>query len=398
MKLSVPRLAVHPRFKTFLFAVMALGVLAFALGLWLAPQRAWTSFLISLFYVTGLGLGAAFFLASQYVTGAGWSVAIRRIPEAMTSILPFAGIGALALAFGLHQLYAWSRGTGSGHDAILAEKSAWLNAPFFMIRVAVYFLIWIVLSRRLVRSSRKQDLDGDVVHTQRNVRNSVLLLVLGVITACLASFDLLMSLEARWYSTIFGLLTLAGMFVSALASIAVFVVVLRRLGWGRLFTDRHLYDLGRLLLSFSVFWVYLWTSQHMLIWYSNIPEETSYYALRHSGGWGALSLANVLLNWLIPFVLLLSRDARRSDRCIVLAAVSILIGHWLDLYLVVAPSTLVDARSGSGVGASFGPLEILPLAGALSLFVWVALRSFSRQHAVPIRDPHLVESLPELTH
>ena len=167
-------------------------------------------------------------------------------------------------------------------------------------------------------------------------------------------------------------------------------MALRRLGWSALFTDTHLYDLGRLLLTFSVFWVYLWACQHLLIWYSNIPEETAYYVHRHAGGWGLLSIANVLLNWLIPFLLMLTRDARRSDRMVALAALSILAGHALDLFLVVAPSTLGDR-------AGFGPLEILPPAAALALFVWVVLRSFARQNALPIRDPYLVESLTELT-
>lgn len=386
MKLALPHLTVGTGLRNLLLALMAVGLCAGAVGLWVDPDRSWKGLLIAFFYATGLGLGAALFMATQYVTGAGWSIAFRRVPEAMTAILPFAGLGVVALGFGVHNLYEWSHGAEVVEDRILAAKASWLNVPFFLVRIAGYLLIWILLSRLIVMTSRRQDADGDVVHTRRNVRNSVLLIVLGVITGCLASFDLLMSLQPHWYSTMFGVLTVAGIFLSALAAIAVFVVVMRRLGWGGVFTEDHLYDLGRLLLAFSVFWVYLWASQHMLIWYAHLPEETAYFQIRHTGGWGLLSIANVLLNWTVPFLLMLSRDARRSDRMILLAASSILAGHWLDLCIIVVPST-------PGAAAILGPLELLPTLGALSLFVLISLRSFSRQHGVPIRDPYLVESM-----
>jgi hypothetical protein len=198
-----------------------------------------------------------------------------------------------------------------------------------------------------------------------------------------------MSLQPGWHSTIFGFLTLAGLFLAGLAAIALFVVALRRRGWTHLFTTEHVQDLGRLLLAFSTFWIYLWASQHLLIWYSNLPEETSYYVVRHRGSWGLLSLANVLLNWLAPFALLLTRAGRRSDRAVCAASLSILVGHWLDLYLVAAPPIL-------GPEPRFGPLELVPFAGACALFLLLALRALARGNLVPIRDPYLVESLPAL--
>src|SRR5262249_29777624 len=153
-------------------------------------------------------------------------------------------------------------------------------------------------------------------------RDSVLLALLGIWSFCLASVDLFMSLQGHWTSTVFGLLLLAGVFLSSIAALALFVTSFRRRGWTQVFTDAHVRDLGRLLLAFSVFWVYLWVSQHLLIWYGGLPEETSYYVRRHAGSWGALSAINVLLNWLVPFLLLLSRAGRESDRRVRAAALS----------------------------------------------------------------------------
>ena len=199
-------------------------------------------------------------------------MAIRRIPEAMTSVLAPAVAGVLVLCFGLHVLHA-APGDGAGAASEAASGGFDLLQA---LRLLGCFLLWCALSRFLVASSRRQDADGDVAHTRRNVRNSALLILLGVWSFCLASADLLMSLQPGWNSTIFGFLTLAGAFLASLAAIALFVVAFRRRGWTQIFTGEHVQDLGRLLLAFSIFWIYLWGSQHLLIWYSNQPEETSY--------------------------------------------------------------------------------------------------------------------------
>jgi len=246
------------------------------------------------------------------------------------------------------------------------------------------------MSKALVKNSVLQDQDGNPVYTQRNIRNSVLFILLGVYTACLASVDLLMSLQPRWYSTVFGFLALAGMFQSSLAVITIVVVILRRKGYRKIFSSDHLYDLGRLLMSFSAFWFYMWISQHLLIWYSNIPEETSYYILRHFGGWGYVSFMNVLLNWLVPFVILLPRASKRSEKILLWAAVVSLIGHWLDLYIMVMPSAFHDAPP-------LGVWEVGPFAGTMALFFLVVFRSLGKRNLVPIGDPYLVESLPRQT-
>ncbi len=191
-----------------------------------------------------------------------------------------------------------------------------------------------------------------------------------------------MSLQPHWYSTVFGLLALSSMFLNALAAITIVAVIVRRLGFEHIITTNHLKDLGILLMSFSVFWVYMWVSQHLLIWYSNIPEETSYYIFRHFGGWGSLSLLNVVLNWFIPFVVLMPRATKRNEKILLQVSIVLMVGHWLDLYIMVMP-------------AVFGLWEIGTIFGALALFFLITFRTLESRRLVPVNDPYLVESLPQ---
>jgi len=373
----------------FIFSI--LGLLVFIAGLFLAPERIWPNFLINEFFLLNLGLGAVLFIATLYVSNAGWATAFRRVPEAVTSVLPVAGIGAVILIFGIHTLYEWSHETTVMQDPILHGKSAWLNEPFFIGRLVFYFILWIVLSRILIKNSLQQDKDGKLEHTAKNVRYSAVFLVAGVILFVLASIDLIMSLQPHWYSTVFSLITLTGMISSSLAAITILMVILRLSGFKKIITQDHLHSMSNLLLSFSVFWVYMWVSQHMLIWYSNIPEETSYYIFRHFGGWGSLSFLNVVLNWLVPFLVLLPRASKRSDKILFQVSVVLLIGHWLDLFIMVMPPIMGDEPT-------LGIWEIGTFVGMMALFFGVTLRKLQSIPLVPVNDPYLVESLPQEEH
>ncbi len=387
MRLSINDTYTLPRrYKMFLWIVCGLGLLLFVSGLFFAPERIWPNFLIAEFYILSLGIGAGFFIASLYLSNAGWAVSFRRVPEAVMTVLFPAAVGGLILLFGIHILYEWSHPSAVAHDPILKEKQAWLNSGFFAARLLLYFLFWIFLSRKLLKHSLQQDDDRHIGHTRKNIRYSALYFVITSVTYCLASFDLMMSLQPHWYSTIFGLLMITGMLCSTFAVIVVFMVVLRRAGFDHLITTRHLHIMGNLLLSFSVFWVYMWVSQHMLIWYSNIPEETSFYIFRHFGGWGSLSFLNVLLNWLVPFLALLPAASKRSDKVMLQVAVVMLIGHWLDLYIIAMPATF-------GQEPAFGVWELGILLAAFAFVLLYVLQWLEKHHLLPAGDPYLIESL-----
>lgn len=354
-------------------------------GLILAPDRTWASILLVSYYLLAVGLAGSVFIALQYVTGASWGVALRRIPEAMTLLVPVAGIGILSILLFHPTLYPWSR-PDVQHE-MPAFRQWWLGTAFVRARAIVYLGSWICFALALLRGSRKQDSDGLFAHTRANVRISAAFLVVFAITFWLASVDWIMSLEPDWASTIFGMYNFAGLFVSGLAVMTLSLVWLRqRKPLNAVITLHHLHDCGKLMFAFSTFWMYLWFSQYMLIWYANLPEETSYYVQRLHGLWQPLFLLNLALNWVIPFFALLPRSHKQSPGILAKVSLVLLAGRWLDLYLMIGPTVF-------GVRPRVGVWEVGCAAAAVGVFGMTFFRAFRGASAVPIRDPYLAESV-----
>lgn len=372
-----------PPVMRLLRILAGIGAVTLLAGLILAPQRTWPDFLLASYLLLSVGLAGIFFVALQYATGAGWSVSFRRVPEAMSAALPVGALG-MALVFVFRpSLYPWLHGLAHAGRF----KQLWLSFPFFLGRAAAYVLVWIALTAAIVRTSRRQDRDGDLLYTRRNVRLSLLFLVLFAITFWLASYDWIMSLEPDWYSTIFGVYNFAGLFSGGLAVLILLVVWLRHAGPLRDFVnEEHLHDLGKLLFAFCTFWMYIWFSQYMLIWYANISEETAYFVRRTRDVWEPLFLVNMLLNWAIPFAVLLPRGPKRKAGILARVAVIVLAGRSLDLYLMIAPPF-------TGSRPSFGVWEVGLSAGAAGVFLLTFIRALRQAPPVPIKDPCLIESL-----
>jgi hypothetical protein len=371
-----------PGVERFLKVLSLAGVAAVCGGLIWQPSLTWVSLLIAGYLLTGFGLAGIVFVAIQYACGAGWSTAFRRVPEAMSMILPF-GAALLALVF-LFQpsLYPWT-----SHPPHHGFQELWLRRPFFLVRAFVYIGVWIAFAMAVVRGSRRQDSDNSIAHTRRNVRLSVIFLIVFAVTFWLASFDWIMSLEPSWASTIFGIYNFAGMFSGGLALMILLVLWLRRSGPLRDFVnEEHLHDLGKLLFAFCTFWMYIWFSQYMLIWYADISEETAYYVARLHSAWAPLFLLNMILNWAVPFAALLSRGAKRSPRVLGRVAALVLAGRALDVYLMIAPP-LVGPRPAFGIG-TVGALAVT--GGIVVLAFYRGMRGAA---PVPVNDPYLEESL-----
>ncbi len=367
-----------------------LGAAALFASMVLGPahqQRAWANLLLASFGLLGFALAGLFFVAVTYLSGATWSVVLRRVPEALARLVPVGGAALLAVLVLKPSLYPWAYPSPDLAEVMHGFKGVWLSRPFFLARSAVYLILWSVFALALVRNSRRQDEDHNFSHTTRNIRLSAGFTVVFAATFWLASFDWIMSLEPRWYSTIFGIYNFAGIFSSGLAVIVVLVAWLSARGPLRGFIqEAHLHDLGKLLFAFSCFWMYIWFSQYMLIWYANIAEETSYFVTRMQGAWKPLFILNMLLNWGIPFGVLLHRGAKRSAKVLTIVALIILAGRWLDLYLMILPPF-------SFRQAVFGLPEagaILLLAGGLGLAV---VRALQAAPVLPLGDPRLEESL-----
>lgn len=386
---SLPRIvpAVSPQVQRVLQGLAVLGGIVFLVGIYFAPERAWANLLVATCYFLGLGLAALFFVAVAYLSKAAWTTVFRRVPEAMAMTIPAGALLFAVTALGAKTIYEWTHQDLVAENGLLADKSGWLNLPFFLVRAALYLAIWIIAARIIVKTSRAQDVDGSMSHTRRNVKSSAIFMVVFALTFLGASFDWLMSVQPEWYSTIFGWYNFSGSFVAGLAAMTIIIIILRRAGSFRgLITDHHLHDLGKYCFAFSTFWAYLWFSQFMLIWYANIPEETSFYVRQMSGGWLSLFLLNFGLNWVIPFLTLMPRAAKRSEGVLLKVCTVLLIGHWLDLYLMVLPAK-------SGATPPFGIWEIGIIVGAGAVFALLVFRFLRQANLIPVKDPTLERSL-----
>lgn len=373
-------------------AVLALvGVFIFFVGLLIAPARAWANYLLAVYYLLGISLAGVLFLALLYVTNAGWAAALKRIPEAFASMFPIVALLMLGVFVGIPQLYEWSHTDAFMHDAILQKKTAWLNVPWFVVRTVVYLGIWFFFARLIVgRKTEVGNNDGIALRAfKRKKTASAIFLVVFALSFTLASMDWIMSLEPDWYSTIFGIYNFAGMFLSGLAAITILVILLKR--WGpfeHVLTSEHLHSLGKLIFAFSTFWMYIWFSQYLLIWYANIPEEVTYFVHREQGSWLIFTIVNVLFNWVIPFVALLPAWTKQHDGFLLRVCIIIMIGRWIDLFWMIMPPFMKEAPLVS-------VWEIAIPLGVLAFGLFVTLKQLGKRTLVPLEDPMIIESLPQ---
>lgn len=361
------------------------GGVAIAVGLHADPLRTWSNLLVAGFYALSVALGGMLFIAVQQLSGAAWSVGMRRVAEAMMGALPVAALMMVLLFFGRGNLFAWAAA------APVAERAAGLGTryfavPFVALRAVLFLGVWMVFAWLMRRTSEQQDTSADPVHHRRMLRYSAVFVVLFAPSFSLASVDWLLALDPRWMSTIYAIYACAGLLVHGVAAVTLVVVLLRERGdLVDAVNANHLHDLGKLLLTLTTFWAYIWLCQYLLIWYGNLPDEVTYYVVRTGPRWVVLFFANLVVNWLIPFGVLLPRAAKRSPRVLKWTAVLILIGRWLDVYLLVAPQTMN--------APAFGLLE-LSIAVAYGSALWfVVSAALARHPLVALHDPRLFECL-----
>lgn len=362
------------------------GVCTFAFGVAHFPQRIWLNLLLNNFYFVALSVIAVCFIAIHYLANAAWLTVLRRVPEAMASYLIFGFVLMLLLYFGVHSIYHWSHADVVATDAILKQKIAFLNPTGYLLRLFFFFSLWIFFVRKLVGYSQKQDENGDLIYTQKNVRLSAIFLICFAITFTLATIDWIMSLDPHWYSTLFPWYVFSSMLTGTMALLILLVVLLKQKGYLAEVNAYHLHDLGKYLFAFSFFWGYLWYSQYMLIWYSNIPEETHYFHLRTHGGWRIIFLLNVFINLVLPFCFLLPAAAKKNTKYLFWICLFVFFGHWLDLYLLIMPSGMPN-------GPEFGWIEFSMFLGFVSLFLLRFNFSLQKSNLVPEKDPYYQESL-----
>lgn len=381
------RFEFRKKYKIVALSLVSIGIICLITGLMFfngTSERFWANVLLNNYYFLSFALGAVVFIAIHNLGFSGWQTLIQRIPEAMSSFLPVAGILMLLMAiFGMQELYDWSH--TDELDPILKAKTAYLNAPFFYVRLIIYFFLWALLAHLIRKTSLRQDLNPDPKILKKSTKLSAIFIVIFALTNSTSSWDWLMSIDAHWYSTIFAWYVFVGQFNIALSGIILLLIFLKSLGYLKEVNKNHFHDLGKYLFGFSVVWMYLWFSQYLLIWYANIPEETIYFAPRLND-FPLLFYLNLILCFAFPLLFLMTTNAKTNTVTMAIVSVVVLVGHWIDLYLMIIPGSV-------GVKANIGLIEIGTTIAYLGLFIFVVLRYLEKHPLVSRNHPFIEESL-----
>ncbi|MEN0058634.1 MAG: molybdopterin oxidoreductase, partial [Bdellovibrio sp.] len=383
VNLHVSKFEAPAKLKTLSFALVAIGLLTFVVGLMKNQERLWTSYLVAFFFFSCLGLSGLFWVALNNVSKAGWSVSLRRYAEATTAFIPAILVGGLILLVGFKHLYPWANQEVIDASPVIAAKTAYLNSGFFVVRLFVFAIGCLIFRYIIVGNSLKQDQTGNDELTNKNISPSVAFIVFFALMFSFFSVDLLMSLLPTWYSTIFGIYTFAGLFQAGVAFLAIVVILMRRHGYVKGYvTEEHQHDVVKYLKGFSIFWAYIAFSQFMLIWYANIPEETEYYIMRAQGGWMGVSLALLIFRFIVPFLALLPRGAKRTDNHVLVVATLVLVMQYVDIYWMVYPNFFEGH-------VTFGFWEVGIFAGFAGVFLLTIMSFWSKHSLVPLKDPRI---------
>jgi hypothetical protein len=366
----------------------AVGVVA---GLF-APAVFFRSYLVAWLFWLGISLGCLSILMLQHLSGGAWAIVIRRLLESGARTVPLMALLFLPILFGLGRLYAWTHAEALSADPRLADKHAYLNVPFFLVRAATYFLVWSALAHFLGKWSRAQDGAADPSSGSRMQRLSGPGLVLVVLSVTFASVDWVMSVEPHWFSTIYGALFLVGHALGGLSfAIAVLVLLMRREPLRSAVSPAHLHDLGKLLLAFVMVWAYFAFSQFLIVWAGNLPDEIPWYLRRLQGGWQWVGLAVVLGQFVLPFALLLSRQTKRDSRSLQRLAAGVVVLRLADMCWMVVPAFSAPAPGTLAL--------VLALALALGgLWLSAFFRALRAASLLPLGDPQLEEALAHGSH
>ncbi|MDE2491851.1 MAG: quinol:cytochrome C oxidoreductase [Elusimicrobia bacterium] len=368
-----------------LWAAAAIGAVGVAATYVLdGAPRFWANWLVWFVILACVALGTLFLVALQHITGSLWSVPLRRVPERIAALTPWlVPIAAVAL-FSLPAVFSW---TQPGADKItpLVLKSAWLNYPFFILRLAACLAIWVLSYRLLITRSLRQDETKDPKVTVSIRRFAPAFMILLALTITVFAFDWVSSLEAAWYSDMFGVYLFAGAVTSAVAATTLGVIYLHRRGRLPGVTDDHLYNLGGLMFGFTIFWGYIAFSQYLLQWYANLPEEVFWFQQRTSGKMEGVFILLMAGHFFVPFLGLMTRSDKKNWRRLRGIAIWVLLMEFVDVFWLISPI------QGRGLHLSW-PEAAFALF-FLSAGLLVILRAMNRGEDMPVGDPFLADGL-----
>lgn len=369
------------------FGLLGIGLILIILAFAVNTQRAFFDYLWMYMFLVSVGVGSLALVALEYLVGATWSTPFRRISEFLASIIPVLVILVIPLLFGMHDLFHWTHPETLQNDPILQSKAPYLNVNFFIIRVAIVFVIWLAFYFMFIRNSQRQDNTKDPALTRQSIKLSAVFAILFIITISITAVDWMMSLEYHWYSTMFGVYYFAGTLYVSFAVAAFCAVKLNENGYlSERLSNNHYYSFGAFMFAFNIFWAYIAFSQYMLIWYADIPEETFWIIMRMKGSWAYYSIGLVFVHFLIPFIILLPRSSKVRPGLLTKMAVWLVLAHFYDLYWLIMPSYFKE-------GFAFGWSELGFMMFAIGLIITVFRIRAAKTNLVPVGDPKLESGL-----
>ena len=367
--------------------VGVIGLVAATAGALISPDQFFHAYLLAYLFWLAAALGGLALTMLQHLSGGGWGVVLRRTFEAAARTLPWMALLFVPLVFGLRDLYPWTDTAMVAEDPILREKALYLNTPFFLVRAAACFAVWIGLALLLTRWSAGQDRTGDPALAVRMRNTSAVGMVLYFLTMTVAAIDWAMSLEPHWFSTMYGFLFVIG---QGLMGLSIAIVVARRLSreapMSGVFNAGHFHDFGKLLFAFTMVWAYLSFSQFLIIWSANLPEEIPWYQHRMSHGWEYIGLALVAFHFAVPFIVLLSRRSKRNAAILAGMALWLIAARFLDLFFMIGPEAYPN-------GLAFHWLDVAAPVGLGGVWVALFLSNLKSRPLLPLRDAGLENAL-----
>lgn len=356
--------------------------------------RFWAVLLQNSLFFLLISLASVFILSATSLAQAAWIVSFRRIPEAIGSIVWILGIIAGAIMLTLvwtdnFHIYHWLEKGNIPHNSLNTLKNFFLSKPFFTVWTIIVISLWGWLGVKIRQLSLKQDAEpkGSTKTYWKNFNVSAgFVFVFALSLASTIPWLWIMSIDSHWFSTMFSWYTFASSFVSGMSMIMLWILYTKRHGYLEIVNDEHIHDVGKFMFAFSIFWTYLWFSQFMLIWYANIPEETVYFKIRMHGPYKFFYWLNIILNFVCPILILMPRPNKRNYFVVVLVAVLIIFGHWIDFYQMIMPGTV-------GANWKMGWFELGILAGFVGLVIYLVSNKLSKAPMVPQNHPFLKETI-----
>jgi hypothetical protein len=351
-------------------------------------NKPWAALYVAAFFFMMIALGTLAFYAINRAAQAGWSPALFRVMEGITAYLLPGGlvVFVILLLSGMHfnHLFIWMDPEVVAHDKLIQGKVGFLNVPGFLTRALIYIGGWTTYRYFSRKFSLAQDQAKDISNHKKNFRISAAFLVFFMVTESMMSWDWVMSIDPHWFSTLFGWYVFASMFVSGITTIALITIYLKSKGYLEKVNDSHIHDLGKFMFGVSIFWTYLWFSQFMLIWYSNIPEEVTYFITRIED-YNLPFFGMLVMNFIFPLLILMNSDYKRLNYFIVMAGIVILLGHYIDIFNMIMPSAVGDQWF-------IGVAELGGFIFFLGLFLFVVFKEISKAPLHAAGDPFMGES------